>query len=84
MVVAMGNDLVTNDVVEDLQEVQRSPNRETDEVVLDSKQGELITEAKPNHTANTGQTSKQATGGINDGLSFDITNPIRRCLHHLS
>ncbi|THG01598.1 hypothetical protein TEA_010034 [Camellia sinensis var. sinensis] len=84
MVAAMGNDLVTNDVVEDLQEVQRSPDQETDEAVLDSKQGELITEAKPSHTANTGQTSKQAAGGIKDGLSFDITNPIRRCLNHLS
>ncbi|GFY85516.1 hypothetical protein Acr_04g0002540 [Actinidia rufa] len=82
MVAAMGNELVTDDAVEDFSEVQKSHDRVTEEVVLDSKEGELPT-GVTDCPLNIPQTSKQVAGakGVK---TFDVTNPIRRCLNQLS
>ncbi|KAL6962042.1 hypothetical protein U1Q18_036998 [Sarracenia purpurea var. burkii] len=71
MVAPMGNELMTNDVVEDFPEVQNSRDKVTEEVALDSKECEPMTQVKPDHLPE-------------DVNSFDITNPIRRCLNQLS
>ncbi|XP_057490682.1 embryogenesis-associated protein EMB8 isoform X2 [Actinidia eriantha] len=82
MVAAMGNELVTDDAVEDFSEVQNSHDRVTEVVVLDSKEGELPT-GVTDCPLNIPQTSKQVAGakGVK---TFDVTNPIRRCINQLS
>ncbi|PSS31841.1 Embryogenesis-associated protein [Actinidia chinensis var. chinensis] len=82
MVAAMGNELVTDDAVEDFSEVQKSHDRVTEEVVLDSKEGELPT-GVTDCPLNIPQTSKQVAG-VKGVKTFDVTNPIRRCLNQLS
>ncbi|KAA8538602.1 hypothetical protein F0562_028203 [Nyssa sinensis] len=78
MVAAMGNDIPTNDAVEELSEVQQI-HRQTNEVILDTAQSELTSEAKSDCRTNISPTSEQAAS-IKDVKSPDVTTPIRSCL----
>ncbi|XP_058218064.1 uncharacterized protein LOC131329041 isoform X2 [Rhododendron vialii] len=84
MVAAMGNELVTNDVVEieHLTKVQKSHDIVTEEIVLDSKEGEVPIRANPNFRNTVPGTSKQPEGAKGRN-SVESTNSIRRCLNQL-
>ncbi|KAH7860024.1 hypothetical protein Vadar_008259 [Vaccinium darrowii] len=84
MVAAMGNELVTNDVVdmEDLSEGQKSHDRVTEEIVLDSREGQLLAGVNPNFPYSVPSSSKQSEGAKGSN-SLELSNPIRRCLNKL-
>lgn len=84
MVAAMGNEIVTNDVVEieHLPKVQKIHDIVTEEIVLDSKESEVPIRANPNFRNIVPGTSKQPEGAKGRN-SVESTNPIRRCLNQL-
>lgn len=80
----MGNELVINDVVEmeDLSEGQKSHDRVTEEIVLDSREGQLLAGVKdPDFPDSAPSSSKQS--GAKGSNSLELSNPIRRCLKKL-
>ncbi|XP_059631907.1 embryogenesis-associated protein EMB8 [Cornus florida] len=81
MVSAMGNELTTNNVVQDSSEVERIHNT-TKELALDTEQGELKSEGKWDSMPNGAQTSKRVSN-IKDSESLDITAPVKRFLDQL-
>ncbi|KAI8550822.1 hypothetical protein RHMOL_Rhmol06G0137300 [Rhododendron molle] len=84
MVAAMGNELVTNDVVEieHLPKVQKSHDIVPEEIILDSKEGEVPIRANPNFRNTVPRSSKQPEGAKGRN-SVESTNPIRRCWNQL-
>lgn len=73
---AMGNELVTNDVVEmeDLSEGQKSHDRVTEEIVLDSREGQLLAGVNPNFPYSVPSSSKQSEGAKGSN-SLELSNP---------